>query len=452
MPNDPRIKALSVLNRLNRGRKTLDNVLEDTLEDKNALSKRDQALFNALVYGVLRWRNRLDWIVAQFSTTPLNKIEPNVLNIMRIGLFQIVFLDRIPVSAAANTSVEMTKAMKAPWVVRYVNALLRKASGGYQSLAFPDVERDPVKALAVIKSFPEWLVKKWIDRLGINETSQLCDAINTIPSITVRTNSIKTTREKLLIALANDAEKIQRTQFAPEGICFSHLRVSIPKIESFQKGWFQVQDEAAQLISCFLNPQPGEKILDACAGLGGKTFHIAQMMKNKGQIVAVDIDIRKLQEIESEKNRLGISIISTCRHDLNEPFHKKEFNEFDRILLDAPCSGLGVLRRNPDTKWRASKRGLQRYKERQLRLLDNLAPRIKPGGIIVFAVCSIEPEENQEVVNAFLNKRSNFAIDTDYEKLSFPSDHLIDQNGFMITFPHRHNMDGFFSTRLKRIK
>jgi 16S rRNA (cytosine967-C5)-methyltransferase len=228
--------------------------------------------------------------------------------------------------------------------------------------------------------------------------------------------------------------------------------VSIPEIEPFQKGWFQVQDEAAQLITCFLNPQPGEKILDACAGLGGKTFHIAQIMKNKGQIVAMDIDNRKLQEIESEKNRLGISIVSTCRHDLNEPFRKKEFNEFDRILLDAPCSGLGVLRRNPDTKWRASKRDLRRYRERQLRLLDNLAPHIKPGGIIVFAVCSTEPEENEEVVKTFLNKRSNFAIDTDYEKLSFPSDCLVDQNGFMTTFPHRHNMDGFFSVRLKRIK
>ncbi len=452
MADEVRKTALYILNTLNKERNTLDNLLEDVFREKTLFSKKDRALLQALVYGVLRWRGRLDYIIDYFSKTRLNKINPNVLNILRLGLFQIIYLDRIPVSAAVNTSVEMTKAAAAPWVVGYVNGLLRNAVREYGYVTFPDVDKDPVKALATKKSFPEWLIKRWLDRFGLKETGLLCDAINTIPPITVRCNTLKTNRKKLVKALERYAEKIKITNYAPDGGFFFNPKRSIPNIEAFENGLFQVQDEAAQLVTLHLNPQSGETILDACAGLGGKTGHIAQMMKNSGRLVAMDKDENKLMRLESEMHRLGVSIVTTRIHDLSSPLNREHFGKFDRILLDAPCSGLGVLRRNPDIKWRASQQNLAYCQKRQALFLDNLAHFVKPSGVLVYAVCSMEPEENESVIKGFLNKHGKFAIEKKSTGLSFDACSLVTRDGYLKTFPHLNNMDGFFSICMKRIK
>ncbi len=452
MADEVRKTALYILNTLNKERNTLDNLLEDVFREKTLFSKKDRALLQALVYGVLRWRGRLDYIIDYFSKTRLNKINPNVLNILRLGLFQIIYLDRIPVSAAVNTSVEMTKAAAAPWVVGYVNGLLRNAVREYGHVTFPDVDKDPVKALATKKSFPEWLIKRWLDRFGLKETGLLCDAINTIPPITVRCNTLKTNRKKLVKALERYAEKIKITNYAPDGGFFFNPKRSIPNIEAFENGLFQVQDEAAQLVTLHLNPQSGETILDACAGLGGKTGHIAQMMKNSGRLVAMDKDENKLMRLESEMHRLGVSIVTTRIHDLSSPLNREHFGKFDRILLDAPCSGLGVLRRKPDIKWRASQQNLAYCQKRQALFLDNLAHFVKPSGVLVYAVCSMEPEENESVIKGFLNKHGKFAIEKKSTGLSFDACSLVTRDGYLKTFPHLNNMDGFFSICMKRIK
>jgi len=452
MADDVRKTALYILNTLDKGHDTLDSLLEDVFREKTLFSKKDRALLQALVFGVLRWRGRLDWVIDYFSKTRLNKIDPKVLNILRLGLFQIIYLDRIPVSAAVNTSVEMTKTAAAPWVVRYVNGLLRNTVREYRHVAFPEVDKDPAKALATKKSFPKWLIKRWLDRFGLKETELLCDAINTIPPITVRCNTLKTSREKLLEAFEGYAEKTEITNYAPDGVFFFNLKISIPKIEAFENGLFQVQDEAAQLVTLFLNPQPGEIILDACAGLGGKTGHIAQRMKNSGRLVAMDKDENKLLRLESEMHRLGVSIVRTCIHDLSTPLNREHFGKFDRILLDAPCSGLGVLRRNPDTKWRASQQTPAYCQKRQSLFLDNLAHLVGPSGVLVYAVCSMEPEENESVIKGFLDKHDQFAIEKRPAELPFEARSLVTDNGYLKTFPHLHNMDGFFSVRMKRIK
>ena len=453
---DPRKTALFVLNTLDKGRKTLDKILEDVLDQDSLLSKKDRAFLYALVYGVLRWRGKIDWIIGHFSKTRLNKIDPKVLNILRLGIFQAFFLSKIPVFAAVNTSVEMAKAFGGPWVVRFVNGILRNASREYNNVSFPDLDKDPAYALAVTKSFPEWLIQKWLDRFGPNETEALCDAINSIPPITVRTNTLRTTREKLMKSLEYDVEKIKQTNYAPAGICFFNPKTSIPKLKAFEEGWFQVQDEAAQLVTHLLNPQPGDTVLDACAGLGGKTGHIAQMMKNRGKLFATDKDDKKLLRLESEMQRLGVSIVATFSHDLNKPLNKPPsdlpFSMFDRILLDAPCSGLGVLRRNPDIKWTISKRKLALYNKKQIIFLDNLAHLVKPTGILVYAVCSLEPEENEEVVKGFLNKHPEFVIENNTKGLPFKAHSLVNKIGHLRTFPHLNNMDGFFSVSFKRIK
>ncbi len=452
MADEIRKTALFILNVLEAEGKTLDSLLEDVLCKKVYFSKKDRALLQALVYGVLRWRLRLDWIIEHFSNTRLSRVDSKVLNILRLGLFQIIYLNRIPVSAAVNTSVEMTKSVAAPWVVGYVNGLLRNAAREYQHVPFPDIEEDPVSSLSTRKSFLKWLIIRWLDRFGLKETGLLCDAINSIPPITVRANRLKASREKLVKSLEGYAEKIKITDYAPDGVSFFNPKISIPEIKAFEDGLFQVQDEAAQLVTLILNPQPDETVLDACAGLGGKTGHIAQIMENRGRLFAMDKDEKKLKQLESEMHRLGISIVSTCIHDLNFPSNLKHFGKFDRILLDAPCSGLGVLRRNPDTKWITSKQNLAYYHKRQALFLDNLADLVKPSGVLVYAVCSTEPEENESVVNGFLNKHPEFAMENSTTGLPNKACSLVNNDGYLMTFPHLNDMDGFFAACLKRIK
>ncbi len=447
-----RTASLDILNALDQEGGTLDNILDDVLSRHAFFSKKDRALLQAVVYGVLRWRARLDWIIAHFSATPLNRIDPKVMNILRLGLFQIIYLDRIPVSAAVNTSVEMAKSVTKPFVVRFVNGLLRNAAKKYQRVTYPDANQEPLLALAVQKSFPHWIVKRWLNRFGFENTGQLCDAVNTIPPITIRCNTLKTDRKTLLKLVEKDVELSENTTYSPDGISLFNPKRSIGKIKAFENGMFQVQDEAAQLVTLLLQPQPGETVLDACAGLGGKTGHIAQMMENQGMLIAMDNNEKKLSRLMSEMHRLEISMVKTRIHDLSVPPDDKSIGKFDRILLDAPCSGLGVLRRNPDAKWHTKEQDLVRQSRRQALFLDNLARLIKPKGILVYCVCSMEPEENESVIIEFLNTHPNFAIETNRTKLPATARSLFTDNGYLKTFPHFHNMDGFFAVRMKRMK
>lgn len=445
-----RKSALSILNTVMNSDKTLDNILDGVFDKYPEADKREKALLFTLVYGVLRWKSRLDWIIGYYSKTKLNKIDPKVLNILRMGLFQILFLNRIPVSAAVNTSVDLTKRFAAPWVVRYVNAVLRKAAKGIDDVPFPDRNRNPVFELAVTKSFPEWLMKRWVDRFGVVEAEELCDAVNEIPPITLRTNSLKTNREKLSESISKHVKTITNTPFAPLGVSLTGPELSIPGFEAFQRGWFQVQDEAAQLVSHLLNPKPGETVLDACAGLGGKTGHMAQLMKNSGTIIAVDRDDKKLEKLKLEMIRLGVSIVSTRQQDLSLPLPQESLPLFDGILLDAPCSSLGVLRRNPDIKWSMHPHKIEVLKKVQVQMLNQMARFIKPSGRIVYAVCSTETEENEMVIKEFLKNHNEFAIEKDADKIPEPLQALLDTNGYIKTFPHHHHMDSFFSVLLKR--
>ena len=447
---DARKTALYILNSLDKGNKTLDSILETFSDKTDLLSKRDRSLLNALVYGVIRWRGRLDYIIGHFSNTPLTRINPKVLNIIRIGLFQIIYLSRIPVSAAVNTSVELAKSSAAPWVIGFVNAILRNAAKKFEAVPFPDPKKDPVSAIAAQSSFPKWLIKRWLHRYGQKETAQLCDAVNAVPPITIRTNTLKTTRDNLLNSLKKEVEKIECTTYSPDGISFFNPNSSIPEIKSFKDGWFVVQDEAAQLITLLLDVRPGDTVLDACAGLGGKTGHIAQIMKNQGTIFAIDKDESKLSRLVSEMKRLGISIITPLTCNLEKPLDIKGVKLFDRILLDAPCSGMGVIRRNPDIKWTTSKKNLNYYKKKQLLFLKNLACLVKPSGILVYAVCSTEPEENEEVINNFLNKHTEFAIKNICDVQSFNHSYVVEGKIFLKTSPIHNNMDGFFAVCLQK--
>jgi len=442
---DARKTALYILNSLDKGKKTLDGILKASSDKTDLLSKRDRSLFNALVYGVIRWKGRLDYLIEHFSNTPLSRIDSKVLNVIRIGLFQIAFLSKIPVSAAVNTSVELAKSFSAPWVIGFVNAVLRNSANNFEKVSFPDLKKDPVSAIAAQSSFPKWLIKRWLHCYGPKDTTLLCDAVNAIPPITIRANTLKTTRENLFNCLEKEVDKIVCTTYSPDGISFFNPKSSIPEINGFKDGFFVVQDEAAQLVTLLLDVRPGDTVLDACAGLGGKTGHVAQIMKNQGTIFAIDRDETKLALLAFEMERLGVSIIKPVPCDLEKPLDKNRFKLFDHILLDAPCSGTGVIRRNPDIKWASSKNNLRHYKNRQLLFLNHLASFVKPSGNLVYAVCSIEPEENEEVVEDFLKIHSEFNIKDVSGLLPFRHNSLVSKDGYLKTLPYKNNMDGFFA-------
>ena len=442
---DSRTLAHDILNGLDQGNQTLDGLLEKATENVNFPYQKDRSVLQAITFGVLRWRKRLDWTIARFSNTPFENIDPTVLNILRVGLFQIKFMDRIPVSAAVNTSVELAKTSEPAWVVKFVNALLRSAASSNDGADFPAPEHGLVESMSVEKSFPEPLIKRWLERFGEKETRELCDASNRIAPITVRMNSLRTTREKILKSLDGETGRAWPARISPDGIVFSNPKKPIFELTAFRLGWFQVQDEAAQLAASLLDPQPAETVLDACAGLGGKTGQIAQTMKNRGRIVAMDNNRTKLQKLAKDMDRQIFTNVTTHVHDLDEPLKGRPFRQYDRIFLDAPCSGSGVLRRNPDGKWRVDWENLKTYHVRQNKFLENLAPALKPGGVLVYCVCSMEPEETDEVADNFLINHREFSIRKPPQELVDKEPSLFTDRGFFRSYPHRHEMDGFFA-------
>jgi 16S rRNA (cytosine967-C5)-methyltransferase len=451
MPPDSRLISLSILNEVDQDKQTLDNLLDTAFTRVGNLPQRDKNLIFTIIYGVLRHRKRLDWILGHFSRTGLDKLDPQVLNILRIGLFQMVYLTRIPVSAAVNTAVDLAKTLKKPWLAKFVNAVLRAAARTYSELTPADMEIDPVSAVSIEKSMPEWLITRWIPRFGLSQTLLLCDIINTIPPLTLRVNTLKTTRSALLESGNMLARCMEPTAYGPDCLRLDHPKEPVASMAGFSEGFFQVQDEAAQLVTLLLAPRPGETVMDACAGMGGKTGHIAQEMNNTGKILALDISQDKLEKIHPEMRRLGISIVETRVHDLSRPLPDTGWLEkYDRVLLDAPCSGLGVLRRNPDIKWRASLDRLEHCRVRQIAFLDQVSRFVKPSGVLVYAVCSMEPEENEAVVAAFLRDHPHFSLENNPEGLPPQIRSLMNPEGHLRTFPHLHDMDGFFAVRFRR--
>jgi 16S rRNA (cytosine967-C5)-methyltransferase len=447
---DARSIAVELLDQVRSGDQTLDHLLRKADHRLQSLERSDRALLHALVFGVLRWQSRLDLVIAQLSNRPEKKIDPLVNIILRLGLFQIQFLDRIPDSAAVNTSVELAKKYRRKWATGFINGMLRRAATRPVEPDWPDRRQDPAAFLSAYHAFPGWLMSRWVDRWGEEETERLCETVNTVPDITLRTNTLRCSREDLLPHVQEEAKTVKPSQHCPEGITLSSPRRPIAQWPAFQEGWFQVQNEAAQCVGHLVAPQPGQTVWDACAGLGTKTAHLAQLMENRGRILATDLSGNKLERLGLEMTRLGIGIVDTRPADLLNPEEVPFSEKFDRILLDAPCSGMGVLQRNPDGKWCHDPEDLQIHHHRQTALLENASAHLKPGGLLVYAVCSFEPEENEGVIRGFLQKHPDFVID--HPRLGHVGQHgkLLTSEGFLKTFPHRHAMDGFFAAALKK--
>jgi 16S rRNA (cytosine967-C5)-methyltransferase len=433
----PREQALAIL------RRAEDGVFAGALleQARPSFSPLDNAFILELVYGTLRNRERIDWALDQFSKKPVRKTDPWTRNILRLGAYQLLFLDRVPASAAVNTSTELAKHHgKKPG---YANGLLRNLERNRNAVAWPG-PADPVKHLSVLYSHPAWLVRRWVERFGVEAAEALLASNNQPAPLTVRTNTLKTTREELKASLESQGVWTRETAFSPAGLEIVSSHAGITTLQAFQDGWFMVQDQAAQLVGMLLAPKPGETVLDACAAPGGKATHLAEMMKDEGTVVALESDPRRIERIRDNSRRLRTTIILPVVGDATT------FREgtYDKILIDAPCSGLGVLRRHPDGRWTKSEKTIREKQALQRKILENCSRLLKPGGALVYATCTTEPEENEEVINAFLAGHPEFALDDPRPHLPASAGKLVDDKGFFRTFPAELEMDGFFGARM----
>lgn len=443
--SNPRQAACKLLLRLQKEGGHADRLMDQELLH-GRLSGPDRALFAELVFGVLRRQGTLDHILTGLVNQPLAKLELQVLILLRLGLYQLIYLDRIPESAAVNESVKLVKLIL-PRASGLVNAVLRNFLRHKDTITFPDPVAAPVASVAARHSQPSWLVKKWFSQLGEKETELMAEASSLQPPLTIRTNTLKISRTELLEKFSDNGITALPCRYSPLGIQLEG-RHYIPGLPGFREGLYAVQDEASQMVAMFLDPQPGERILDACAAPGGKATHLAQLMENRGELLALDISAAKLATVREAAERLGCSIIATRKTDLMQSTALPQ-NVFDRLLLDAPCSGLGVLRRNPEAKWRLTADDISRLAANQKILLKNAIRLLKSGGVMIYSTCSTDPEENEAVVQEVLSGNKGYHLEN-LNQLFPDLATLFTSEGMFRAWPHRHGMDGFFAAKIRK--
>jgi 16S rRNA (cytosine967-C5)-methyltransferase len=434
--------AIHVLERVARDGAFADLALDAALA-RQRLTTRDAALATELTYGTLRWQRYLDWVLAPHSRRPLASLEAQVLAAVRVAAYQIVFLERIPPFAAVNDAVSL--AGTRPGIAGFVNAVLRAFVRRGTREREPAPPLDPVEAIALRCSFPTWLAARWMDRYGPEDARSLMLAMNGRPPLTVRANTLRLSREELARRLGAEEKRTSTsTSYAPEGLMVTHGGGPPASWRVFGEGACAVQDEASMLVAHLVGAAPGDTVADVCAAPGTKTTHLAQLMANRGRLLAFDREPSRLERVSEGAARLGVSIIETGSGSV-ESLAPRYAASCDAVLVDAPCSNLGVLRRHPEVKWRRHSDELAKSATEQRTILRAAATMVRPGGRLVYATCSLEPEENEEVVRDLLTRRDDLTIDP---PPSFPIP--LDMSGVLRCFPHRHGTDGFTAIRLRR--
>jgi 16S rRNA (cytosine967-C5)-methyltransferase len=456
-PQSARAVALTVLVKSITFRGGVDVLLERALES-SSFDFRDRGLVQELTYGVLRRLMTIDWRLEPVLEKPLSRLPLVVQMLLRLGAYQIIFLDRIPQSAAVNESVKLAKmqarALGRDWS-GFVNAVLRQLIRAPVP-PWPAVEAGAAKALAVRYAVPEWLSARWIGRLGIALAEAVCEQSSRVPPVTLRVNRLKISREEYLAMLHGARVSAKPSSISPVGIILEEGR-PIPSLPGFQEGFFYVEDEAAQLIPPLLDLRPGQVILDACAAPGGKATHIAELIRDQGTVYALDRVAGRLALLRRNCARLGIKSVVPLAGDARHPSAWVQAIEegrarfrVDRILVDAPCSGLGVLRRHPEAKWRKDSAGFERHHRLQVEILNAVAPCLRPGGVLVYSTCSTEPEENEAVVEEFCRTNADFRRESVAPWLPSEARGFLTRQGDLSTIGNRHSMDSFYAARLMK--
>lgn len=415
--------ALKILYKIDKQSGYSNLVLDEYLEnERKKLTKNDIEFISKIVYGVVTWKLTLDSILEKYSKTKINKISTWIINILRMGIYQIIFLDKVPKSAAVDESVKLCKkyGFKS---ANFVNAILRKVEKE-DYLEFNQIP-DKIQRISKMYSMPEWLIEEFLEEYDIQTVEEICKNSNLKPYTTIRINKLKITKDNLIKQL--EEKQISYKESYLEDFIYLEKVKNISNIDLFQKGYFTVQDEGAGIISIMLEPKQGQKILDACSAPGGKTTYIAELIKDNGEIIAWDLYPHRLELVKQNINRLGIKSIKTQVKDatiLDESYIEK----FDKILIDVPCLGFGVMKRKPDIKWQRNKQDIKKITKIQIQILNICSNYLKKGGEILYSTCSILKKENQDIINEFLKlrnvekNRTEVKFEKIMEKLILPKD------------------------------
>lgn len=418
------------------------NHLDDT--NLNELSRQERQQANEIIQGILRRKSYLDFLINTYSHIAVSDLEVKVKNILRLGIYELLFMDGTPDYAAINEAVELAKSGKNSKAADMVNAILRKVQKDVANLPKPAFE-DRTQLIAVTFSHPEWLVKRWVDRYGEREAFALMQANNKRPNYFLRVNNLKTQTENFKLRLEKAGMEYVESEWLPGFFQVNTLA------EAVRKGWFDkglcaVQDIAAGFAPWIIDPQPGESIIDLCAAPGTKTIYLAEMMQNKGSILSVDINPKRIEKIAENAENFGAEIVHIKRADAIE----ETFKLANAVLLDAPCTGTGVLAKRADLRWKRTPEDLAEITKTQWELLDAAANMVAKNGRLVYSTCSLEPEENMDQIKKFLEEYDNFEL----EDLSgyLPEEVLVEGGKAYQTLPHVHHCDGHFGVLLRRVK
>ena len=443
---NPRQIAFLALREVHRRGAFADVALDRTFRNSQ-LTDLDRRLVTELVYGSVRRMRAIDFIIDKLATKKSSQQPPELRTILHLGLYQLQYLNNIPPSAAVNTTVQLAKENGFSGLSSFVNGLLR------QYIRLTDQELNPltvtsykstVQRLGILHSFPDWIVEMWLEQLGETETEQLCQWFNQSPTIDLRINPLKSTIAEIETAFKSQNISVSRIPHLPQALRLNGSSGAIQNLPGYSEGWWTIQDSSAQLVTHLLDPQPGETIIDVCAAPGGKTTHIAELIQDTGTIYACDKTENRLKRLKENADRLQIKSIQIHTGD------SRQFPEFidlaDRVLLDAPCSGLGTLHRRADARWHHTPENIQAQSQLQSELLANAATFVKSGGVLVYATCTIHPLENEAVIRSFLANNPHWQIEP--PTIDLPVQ--LSPEGWVKVWPHRNQMDGFFMVRLKR--
>jgi len=430
-------------------RKAYADILLDQALKATTLNERDRALLTELTYGTLRWRGNIDGQLSRYLRQPLAKTDPLIRNLLRVSVYQLRFLNKIPDYAAVDEAVELARNHSGGKSAGFVNAVLRNFLRGKDRVIGLAPKAESVAGLAVTYSHPEWLVKRWIDEFGAEAAKTLMRANNERATLVLRVNYLKCTREKLLDRFLEAGIKAEATQWSPQGISVLS-GPAVDKLPGFAEGYFQIQGEASQLVTYLVSPLSGERILDACAAPGGKSTHVGEFMKDEGELVAIDISARGIAKIRENAARLGLKSLRVLSADASAELADKFRKPYDRVLVDAPCSGLGTLRGHPEIKWHRDENDIRRLSRLQSKILSRVAGYLKPGGVLVYATCTLSREENEEIVESFLAHHKEFELEDAARYLPGQATHMVREKYF-VALPHRDNTDGFFAARMRKV-
>ncbi len=427
----------------------MEDLLAEALRQHPDISRPERALLLELVQGVKRWELRLDYVLARLAKLPWRKVHPLVRQILRLGAYQILFLDKIPVHAAVDEAARLARSRRLPTShVGFINAILRRLSKG-EVPPLPRLEDDPAAALAAAAAHPGWLAARWLSRYGLEETQALLSANNLVPPLTVRVNTLKIDRDSLMVRLEREGVKAEPGRYSPVALVFKGFEQAPATLPSSREGLWLFQDEAAQLAAFLLPVTPGQRLLEVGAGRGGKTTHLGAKLNNQGLILAIDNHRQRLVSLQQNLMRFGVTIAQPLRADATQMLPVKP-GSLDAVIVDAPCSALGIIRRHPEIKTRILEKDLATFPPRQRQMLEKAAPLLQAGGRLLYITCTTEPEENENLVASFLADHPEYRLLYDPSLLPPPARQFLQPPGFYRTSPAQDNLDGFFAALMVR--